>query len=168
MPPLFALDQNFPQPLVQAVQPYLADVELVPIRSIDVRLTDAEDWEILVALHHHVRAWDGLVTTDSSMLNQARELAAVRQTNLTLVVAHDSGHDPIKATGLLLAHIDYVARETRSDRPQIWRLTARNRPGSDPWEQLEKLAQKQHRTVDELWAEGRLTKTQLRVDPLSR
>lgn len=114
MPPLFALDQNFPQPLVQSVQPYLADVELVPIRAIDVRLTDAEDWEILLALQHHARAWDGLVTTDSSMLNQARELAVVRQTNLSLVVAHDSGHDPIKATGLLLAHIDYIARETKA------------------------------------------------------
>lgn len=164
---LFALDQNFPQPLVQAVAPFLPEVELVPIRSIDVRLSDMDDWEILLALHHHERPWDGLVTTDSSMLNQARELAVLRQTSLTLVIAHDAGHDPIKATGLLLAHLDYVATQTRPAEPQIWRLTANNRPGRDPWEFLQRAAQHQHRDVDELWREGRLTRAVLGRNPLA-
>ena len=82
MPRLFALDQNFPQPLAEAVGPFMPEVELVSIREIDQRLSDMEDWELLLALYHHERPWDGLVTTDSSMLNQPRELAVVRQTNL--------------------------------------------------------------------------------------
>lgn len=167
MPRLFALDQNFPQPLVQAVEPFIPEVELVPIRSIDVRLADMEDWQILLALHHHARPWDGLVTTDSSMLNQARELAVLRQTTLTLVVAHDAGHDPIKATGLLLAHLDYIAAGTTSDEPQVWRLTANNRPGRDPWEHLEGVARHRHQDVEQLWQEARLTTRELRIDPLA-
>lgn len=167
MPGLFALDQNFPQPLVNAMAPFMPEVELVPIRVIDPRLADMEDWEVLLALHHHARPWDGLVTTDSSMLNQARELAVLRQATLTLVVAHDAGHDPIKATGLLLAHIDYIARRTTPEEPQIWKLTAANRPGHDPWEFLERAAQHQHRDADELWQEARLTDEELAEDPLA-
>jgi hypothetical protein len=167
VPRLFALDQNFPQPLVQAVAPFLPEVELVPIRSIDHRLSDMEDWQVLLALYHHARPWDGLVTTDASMLNQARELSVVRQTNLTLVVAHDAGHDPIKATGLLLAHLDCVAAHSIATEAQIWRLTANNRPAHDPWELLERAAHHQHRSADDLWREGRLANAELRQDPLA-
>lgn len=167
MPRLFALDQNFPQPLVQAIEPFIPEVELVPIRIIDLRLADMEDWQVLLALHHHVRPWDGLVTTDSSMLKQARELAVVRQTNMTLVVAHDSGHDPIKATGLLLAHLGYIASRTTPDEAQIWKLTANNRPGSNPWEYLEGVARHRHQDAETMWREARLTNAELRLDPLA-
>ncbi|MGI9092806.1 MAG: hypothetical protein ACR2FF_05065 [Mycobacteriales bacterium] len=166
MAALFALDQNFPQPLVQAVAPFIPEVELVPIRNIDVRLSDMDDWEILLALHHHAQDWDGLVTTDSSMLNQARELAVVHQLNATLVIAHDAGHDPIKATGLLLAHLDYIAARTSRSEPQIWRLTANNRPGHDPWEFLERVARHQHLDVDTVWRDSRLNAAELRANPL--
>ena len=94
-------------------------------------------------------------------------LAALRQTNLTLVVAYDSGHDPIKATGLLLAHLDYVAANTTRDEPQVWKLTANNRPGRDPWEYLEGVARHRHQDVEELWQEARLTNAELRADPLA-
>jgi hypothetical protein len=36
----------------------------------------------------------------------------VHETNLTLVVAKDAGHDPIKATGLLFTHLGWISRET--------------------------------------------------------
>ncbi len=64
-------------------------------------MPDLDDWELLLALHHHADAWDGLITTDSSILNQGPELAALIQTRLTLVVAMESGHNPVKASGLL-------------------------------------------------------------------
>ena len=145
----------------------LPEVELVPIRRIDSRLTEMDDWEILLALHHHDRPWDGLVTTDSSMLKQPRELAVLRQTNLTLVVAAAAGHDPITATGLVLIHLDWICRATTLTEPQVWSLTAKNRPASDPWELIEKIAQHQHRTPDELWREARLTSDDLQRDPLA-
>ena len=167
MPRLFALDQGFPQPLIDAATPYFLDVELVPIRRIDPRLAEFDDWEVLLALHHHERAFDGLITTDDSMLNQARELAVIRQTNLTLVVTHAAGHDPIKATGLLLAHLDYVCSQTRPDESQVWDLVARNRPAKSPWELLERVAQHQHRNIDGLWNEARLTNAELACNPLA-
>ena len=151
---LFALDQNFPEPIVLALNDYIVEAELVSVRDIDSQLAEIDDWEILLSLWHHERDWDGLVTTDSGMLAQTREMAAVRQLNLTLVVAHDAGHDPIKATGLLFTHLGYISRETRPDRPQIWPLTARNRPGLDPWEFFEKIADHTHRTPEAVWEEG--------------
>jgi hypothetical protein len=92
LPKLFALDQNFPHPIVGALNAFLLEAELVPLRDIDPLLVaDMDDWQVLLALHHHDRAWDGLITTDSGMLNLPREIAVIRQTNLTLVVAEGGG-----------------------------------------------------------------------------
>jgi len=87
MPRLFALDRNFPQPIVGILSDFQADAKLVPLDRIDTRLSTLDDWELLLALHHHADPWDGLITTDSSMLAQGPELAALIQTKLTLVVA---------------------------------------------------------------------------------
>ena len=77
MPRLFALDQNFPQPIVEALREYMTEAELVAVGDIDARLAaDVDDWEILLALHHHERDWDGLITTDSGMLTLPRELSS--------------------------------------------------------------------------------------------
>jgi hypothetical protein len=101
------------------------------------------------------------------MLTQPRELAVVRQTNFSLVVAHDAGHDPIKATGLLFTHLAWICRETSPDRPQIWDLVARNRPGSDPLVFFEKIARHTQQQADDVWREGRVTAAELARDPLA-
>src|SRR4051812_36910333 len=100
---LFALDQNFPNPIVSVLAEFQTDAELVRVDQIHERMAMLDDWELLLALHHHAQPWDGLITTDSSMLNQGRELAALIQTKLTLVVALEAGHNPVKASGLLFA-----------------------------------------------------------------
>jgi hypothetical protein len=165
---LFALDQNFPEPIVNALNEFIPEVDLVPLREIDAALTsEIEDWEVLLALHHHERPWDGLITNDHRILNLPREIAVVRQTNLSLVEAQSVGHDPIRATGVLFTHLEYIARETTPDRPQIWRLKARNRPGEDPWDYLEGIAQHQNRDVNALWQDVRLTNAELATDPLA-
>ena len=91
-------------------------------------MPDLEDWELLVALHHDASPWDGLITTDSSMLNQGPELAALIQTKLTLVVAVESGHNPVKASGLLFAYLGGICKRTRPDAPQVWTLNAASNP----------------------------------------
>ena len=116
---LFALDQNFPQPIIQALDAFIPEAELVPVWEIDRLLAELDDWEVLLALHHHQRPWDGLITTDSGMVKLPREMATLRQTNLTLVVARDAGHDPIKATGLLFTHLAYICEKTTPDEPQV-------------------------------------------------
>src|SRR5215210_1763422 len=151
MAALFALAQNFPEPIVNALNDFIPEVELVPVREIEALLAELDDWEVLLALHHHERPWDGLITNDHRILNLPREMAVLRQTNLSLVVAQSVGHDPIRATGLLFTHLEYIARETSADESQIWRLVARNRPGDNAWSYLERIAQHQNRDVDELW-----------------
>jgi len=98
MPRFFALDRNFPQPIVGVLSDFQADATLVPLDRIDTRMSTLDDWELLLALHHHADPWDGLITTDSSILAQGPELAALIQTKLTLVVAVASGHNPVKAS----------------------------------------------------------------------
>jgi hypothetical protein len=85
VPRLFALDHNFPDPIVAVLADFQEDAELVRVDQIDSRMPDLEDWELLLALSLHAQHWDGLITTDSSMLNQGPELAVLIQTKLTLV-----------------------------------------------------------------------------------
>lgn len=166
MTALFALDQNFPVPIIVALNEYIVEATLVSVRDIDPLLAEVDDWEIFVALSQDAAPWDGLITTDSGMLAQSRELAAVLQTNLTLVVTHDAGHDPIKATGLLFTHLAYICRNTRKDEAQIWELSARNRPAHPPWHFFERIAQHTTRTAGDVWEEGRLSASELARDPL--
>ena len=71
---LFALDHNFPEPVLAAFADVLPMVELVPIRAIDAAWTDLEDWELLLALHRHEHNWDRLITNDEDMLSLDEEM----------------------------------------------------------------------------------------------
>ena len=166
MPRLFALDHNFPQPIVDALADFQSDAELVRISEIDSRMADLDDWEVLLALHHHDREYDGLITTDSSMLNLPRELSVLIQTRLTLVVAMESGDNPVKATGLLFAYLEGICQRTEQTEAQVWRLAAANRPALAPWEQLVRVADKRNVSVQELFGENRLSIADLGRNPL--
>jgi len=166
---LFALDHNFPEPIVEVLSQVQegGDAELVSVSDIDPRMADLDDWQIMLALHHHERQWDGLITTDSSILNQPPELAVLIQTKLTLIVAMAAGDDPIKATGLLFAYLGGICGHTDPGTPQVWKLRAANRPARKPWDDLKRAADHQHRNVEELWRENRLSGSELAVDPLA-
>jgi hypothetical protein len=163
---LFALDQNFPQPIVSALSEFMVEAELVALAEIDERLIDLDDWEVLLALHHHEQDWDGLLTTDTGMLSLPRELAALMQTRLTLVVAHAAGHDPLKATGLVLTYLPWIAAHTRPDEAQVWILRAANKPAEDPWKHLEKVASRKGTTAAALYDAEKLTRAELARNPL--
>ena len=163
---LFALDHNFPDPIVEVLADFQADAELVRIDQIDARMPDLDDWQLLLALHHHSRPWDGLITTDSSMLNQGPELATLLQTKLTLVVAMESGHNPVKASGLLFAYLGGICKRTRTDQAQAWTLNAVSRPHHDPWDFLKRFAEHNNRAAEDLWREQKLPPDVLARDPL--
>jgi hypothetical protein len=74
------------------------------------------------------------------MLAQGPELAALIQTKLTLVVAVASGHNPVKASGLLFAYLAGICQRTTPDRAQVWRLNAANRPPEEPWDFIKRFA----------------------------
>ena len=167
MPCLFALDQNFPAPIVNVLTEYQEDAELVRLGAIDSRLTDLDDWEVLLALHHHASPWDGLITADTTMLNQPLELVVLIQTKLTLVNVRAAGHDPVKASGLLFVYLGRICKRTRADRGQIWSLAAGNKEPSDPWDALKSVANHQNVDASELFSANRLNEEGLAHDPLS-
>jgi hypothetical protein len=138
--PRFALDQNFPSPIVRALEPYIAEAQLVPLGDLHPRLAVLEDWHLLVALSQQTPSIAGLVTTDSSMLRQEREISVLLQAKLTLVVAEAAGDDPLKATGLLLTHLPWIARQRHGHQAQVWVLRATNKRPDDPWELLRGIA----------------------------
>jgi hypothetical protein len=164
---LFALDQNFPQPIVDSLREWLqADAELVPIADIHSQMASLDDWEVLLALHTDERPWDGLITTDMRMLNLPRELSVLCQTKLTLVVAFAAGHDPIKATGLVFAHISNICTRTQPGEAQVWRLATTSRPADDPWDYLGRAARRRGETAQQAFRRERLSDEALRSSPL--
>jgi len=163
---LFALDHNFPLPIVDVLSEFQESAELVPISVIDERMPDLDDWEVLLALALHSRPFDGLITTDSSMLNLPVELAVLLQTRLTLVVAMESGHNPVKATGLLFAYLANICVRTRHNQAQLWRLAAASNPAANPWDAFSKIAEHQSRDASELYEESKLSDEELGTDPL--
>jgi hypothetical protein len=163
---LFALDHNFPDPIVSVLAEFQAHAELVRVDEIDERLPDLDDWRLLLALYHHARPWDGLITTDSGILNQGPELAALIQTKLSLIVAMDSGHNPVKASGLLFAYLEGICKRTRSEIPQAWTLTAADRPHREPWDLLKRFAEHNNREVGDVWDEFKLGADEFARDPL--
>jgi hypothetical protein len=115
----------------------------------------------LLALHRRDEPWDGMITTDSSMLSLPKELSLLCQTKLTQIVAEETGHDPIRATGLVLAHIDGICKKTRRDVAQVWTLRTTTREHTPPWELLTRIAQRHGTTANDLYAAERLTADEL-------
>ena len=52
---LFALDHNFPEPVLAALATAIPMAELVPVRKIRDGMADLADWELLLALHRDQR-----------------------------------------------------------------------------------------------------------------
>lgn len=95
-----ALDHDFPETLLDVVDRWVPEVELVPVRRLGEHLPDLEDHDLVHALAD--LGVPRMVTLDR-MLNQPEALVAVHQTRFTLfVLAGGVGDDPVLATGALL------------------------------------------------------------------
>ena len=112
------LDQNFPEPILEGLEPWMGDVQLVPLRTIDYRLTTLDDRELLNALKQ--LGYEGLVTLNYRMLRNPKELAAVLKTTLVIFAVEGVGDDPIRATGALLLDLQPAISAIRSGR--FWRV----------------------------------------------
>jgi hypothetical protein len=145
---LFALDQNFPEPIIAALREAIDCAELVSVRDIGKELPTLDDWELLLRLHTDPREWDGLITCDASMLSLSREMAALERTGLSLVIADGQGHNPIRATGLLLVHIEHICHQTVRHRSQIWTLRAGHKDPDKATRYLEKIADREKVSIE--------------------
>ncbi len=159
---LFALDHNFPEPVLLGLAKALPMADLVPVRSIGSELSEMDDWELLLALHQDGRSWDGLVTNDAAMLSLPREMTVLSQTGLTLVVVKGEGDSPVRAIGALLCHLPFICRHTVPDRAQIWRLAVAQKNYEAVSVYLDKIAEKQGTTVHALVEQHKLGKGALR------
>jgi hypothetical protein len=163
--PRFALDEDFPETIIEALGLGVPEAELVPIRFIHPRLRQMDDWKLLLSLFH-LSEWDGLLTTDTRMLSLPREMAVIHQTRLTLVVIEDAGHDPIRGAGLVLVHLPTICRKTVRTTGQIWRLSAQDKNHEDPWKELLKIANHLNVSPQDLFQTHRLSNAELERDPL--
>ena len=158
---LFALDQNFPEPIVLAIMKAVPVAELVPVRTIDPQLAEVDDWELLLALHRHERSWDGLITNDDAMLSLPKDVTVLSQTRLTLVVAKGEGHNPVRAAGVLLCHLNFICHHSRSDRAQIWNLRVAQKNADEPNVFLDRIAEREKTTAAELFRRHKLSTQEL-------
>ena len=145
-PLLFVLDHNFPYQVVHGLDwpPYLT---LTGLKDIAPHLIDErDDWRILLELARHGDV-DGYITNDDDMLELPNEMVALTRTRLTLVATVAVGHNPIRATGLLMTYLPEIGKRTLNQSPRratIYRLAAARVGGfmSSPGQRIDELARR--------------------------
>lgn len=133
------LDQNFPEPILERLEPWMGDIQLLPLRAIDEELTRLDDRDLLIALKQ--LNFEGLVTLNYKMLRNPKELAAVLKTKLNIFAVEGVGHDPIRATGALLLDLRPAVNAIESGNTGVFWLRPRSPKPQDPWELFERAAQ---------------------------
>jgi hypothetical protein len=156
----FGFDHNFPEPIFDAVRPYLPfGGEL--LHRISEKLVDKlEDWQVILALHQ--MGYDGLITLDYEMLSLSREMAAVHQTKSTLVAIESAAHSPLRATGQLLLYASNINNAYVAGQPQVFTITKpRPTPPRSAWDCLGKIASDDKLSVQDTFDHARLSPTVL-------
>lgn len=150
-----ALDQNFPEPILNCLERFIVDVRLVPLRRIRPDLPDMPDRQLLLALDQ--MGWPGLVTNNHKMMQNPYEIAALLRTKLTMFVIEGVGHDPIRATGAVLLDLPGALRKRVVGKPQVFWMRPRNPEPQQPWGLFARAAEHQHRIPNELYDELRVS-----------
>ena len=150
----FVLDHNFPWQVTSL--PWPEHLRLTRLADYDANLIQHyDDWQVLDALSRGGDV-DGFITNDANILHLAREMVVLSQTRLALVVAAGVGHDPIRATGLGMLYLGQITHRL-SPRAQIFTLRSGDlgRYQSSPAKQIDRLAEHQNITPQELIARER-------------
>lgn len=159
----FALDQNYPSPVIQAFGTLMPYAELSAVADIDPAFAELDDWELFLALHRLHPRWHGLITNDDTLLAQPKEMTVLSQTHLTLVVAKGEGHSPVRSVGLVLAHLSHICHHSKRDRAQVWKLSVAQKDYEEPRTYLERIAQRSKTTVEDLVRTHKLSSKELRA-----
>lgn len=163
------LDQSVPTPVVNGLGRFLPEVELVPLRRIDNRLSALDDRELVLALYQ--LGWTGLVTTSARMLRVPDLLAALLRTGVTLLVVEDVEDDPLSAVGALLLGLPTVRRwlagATRGKPPEVFRLGPRKPGRVKVLDLLTEVAHRQDRDVRDLYGEVAVSEDELNMPVLA-
>jgi hypothetical protein len=134
------LDQNFPFQVTGISWP--RDLQLTPLARLASHLIrDYDDWQVLDELAHRGDV-DGFITNDADMLNLPTETVVLRDTHLILVVTDHVGHDPLRATGLLMVHLPTILKQPVG-KPNIYILRPGQLTPTSPDVQVNKIASRQ-------------------------
>lgn len=144
-----ALDVNFPEPILVALDEFLADAELIPLRRIDPRLTDLDDRPLMLALRQE--GFDWLVTNNYRMLRNPNELAAIMKARMKVFAIEGLGGDPLRATGALLLDLPGAIRRSVAERSEVFWSRPRNPLPQEPWDLFTKAAERRHQEAAELY-----------------
>jgi hypothetical protein len=151
----FVLDHNFPWLAVRGIQ-WPPILRITPLVDVDRQLVaNHDDWQVIVRLAERGDV-DGFITNDAGILEQAREMVALRETRLALVVTDGVGHNPIRATGLLMVFLEEIARQP-TDQTTIYRLRAGRLQDArtTPNREIDRLARRANIQSNRLIAEER-------------
>lgn len=155
------IDQNFPEPILNALAPFIKEVDFVPLRNIALHLPYADDRELLIELHNRKFNW--LVTLNYKMLLNPAELAAVIATKLNVFAIEGLGHDPIRATGALLLHLTPAIEEiTKSGLNGVFWIRHRQPQVHDPWDLFKKAAEHHNINPNALYSEVKVSDNKLK------
>src|SRR5712692_5475116 len=131
------------------------DVRISRLYDIQPELTrDQEDWQVLPALHRRGDV-DGFITNDTKLLNLPTEMLALHITALTLVITDGVGDQPIRATGLVMVHLETIVSQM-SKKPRIWILKPSPITAKRPWDCLNRIAHNRNVALDALVEEERV------------
>lgn len=154
------LDHNFPTPILNCLQDFIPDVNLLPLRSISPALADLDDRNLVIALHQ--LGYRGFVTSNYKMLQNPRELAALLKTELSVFAIEGVGHDPIRATGALLLDLPSAVKAVQLGGAQgVFWLRPRSPRPQDPWELFKRIAGNRSEDPAALYADVRVSDEEL-------
>ncbi|MXW57614.1 MAG: hypothetical protein F4X68_02910 [Acidimicrobiia bacterium] len=155
------IDQNFPEPILNSLTPFVQEIEFLPVRKIASHLPHVDDRELLIELHNRNFTW--LVTLNYKMLLNPVELAAIIATKINVFAIEGLGHDPIRATGVLLMHLTPAIEEiNRSGRNGIFWIRHRQLLVHDPWNLFVKAAEHHNTNPNALYDEVKVSNERLR------
>ncbi len=130
------------------------DLRISRLYDIQPELTrDQEDWQVLLALNQRGDV-NGFITNDAKLLNLPAEMLALHTTSLTLVITDGVGDQPIRATGLVMVHLETIASQM-SNKPRIWILRPSAIAAKRSWDYLNRIAKNSHTGIDALVEEER-------------
>jgi hypothetical protein len=116
-------------------------MRLEALDAVEPWLTSGvEDWEVLLRLYFRGGV-AGFITNDARILDSAREMVVLSHTTLLLVVCDGVGHDPLKATGLVMINASDIANQAKSG-PMTFRLRPKAVGREGPGERLNRIAER--------------------------
>lgn len=153
------LDHNFPEPILDCLEEFIPEINLIPLRRIHGTLPLLDDRELLIALHQ--LGFPGFVTSNYKMLQNPRELAAVLKTRLTVFAIEGVGHDPIRATGALLLDLPSAVAAMQAGKKGVFWLRPRKPQPHDPWELFSRAAKNRNEEASELSSKVKVSDLEL-------